>query len=213
MNDSHGELSLALLTIARDLEHTLACIGDFDLRYGFTSSHGQATAKERALGYDVEHARAQARALVSALADVNDLNLDHVSTLVMDLGRTIDNAFASAPASDFVNSLERARGFASTINSAIVNDLARLTSGCGDTSNTHTADESLEKINRPPVYVEKFLGWLASLDESVQGDFQERHQRLKKKHGVHLAQLHYCGLVLRSVPGFLRIRFRRAPRK
>jgi hypothetical protein len=236
MNDSFGELALALVSSVRDLEYALACTGDFDLRFDFTSSHGQATALERALAYDVEHARAQARALASALAvvsDLNDLTLDRIRALAMDLGRTIDSAVTSALAPDCVStSLERARALASAINRALDRaqrgecgfqdiPVARPTPGRGNVSNRDTciiADESLEKINRPPVCAEYFLGLLASPgSDDVLGDFWERHQRqfnlVLTKRGVHLAQLDYWWQVLRSVPGLMRIRLRRASHK
>jgi hypothetical protein len=238
MNGSHDELSSSLASV-RDLEYALACIGDFDLRFDFTNAHGRATPGERALAFYVERARAQARAITSALdvADPNDLNtLDRIHVLAMDLGTTIDSAVASGPAPDCVsNSLERASVLASAIYRALdpaqrgesgiravpsaVNGLAPST-GRFNASNRDTclkAEEPLEKIKRPPVYAEYLLRLLASPErDDVLGDFEEQHQRqfnlILTKRGVRLAQLNYWWQVLRSVPGFLRIWLRRAVR-
>jgi len=224
MNYSHDELSLARISI-RDLQNLLGKIAEFDLRFSLTNSHGRSTPFERALAYDVEFARNIARGLDSALAEVNDLTFDRIRTLGMDLGKAVDNARGSGRGLGCsIDSLERACALASGINGAI-DRVQRRESGAaaladvnamawpidrGNVKSRDASEQSLEKINRPPVYAEHCLRLLVppNCAEAVLGDFLERFNLTLTKRGVHLAQLDYCWQVLRSVPGFLQMQLR-----
>jgi hypothetical protein len=71
---------------------------------------------------------------------------------------------------------------------------------------------------RPPASAESLLNRLVPTDwsEAVLGDFLERYERKFNKtlreRGVFSAQMDYWWQVLRSIPGFLRIRISRIPR-
>jgi hypothetical protein len=220
------ELSRILAT-ARDVEHVLTGIGEFDLRFSFTNSHGHANALDRALAFEVERARVRARELVNGLA-VNDLTFDRVRAIATDLARSINKARASALDLGCINgALEHSHDLATAINSALENALCEdsglrpavadgnditWSTGRRNASNGRAyliAGRSREKIS-PPVYAEYCLGFLVSPEftEAVLGDFSERFNLTLTKHGVHLAKLEYWWQILRSIPGFLRIRLR-----
>ena len=218
MNYWCHELSLALADV-RDLENTLAHTFDFERRFAFTSSHGQATALDRALDFDIQHARVLVRALSNALADVNDLALDRIGDLIIDLDKTLNSVLLSSLALECGgNSLERARGLVSAIDGtlAALKDRAFVPNADrGDASTQHgrfAEGKSFKSVNPPPVFAEHLLKALAGRDEAIVGDFLERHQRqfdktLTKRVG-RLAQLDYWWQVLRSIPGLVRIRLR-----
>lgn len=172
-----------------------------------------ALAREVSRAHDRASAMDHAR-LSHAFRLACDLTHDlDVACETHDLDFAIDRrGRARAHALDLELALDRAHlnlaDFASTF--ARANNLAidRL----GHALHLARAEENPDLRSKPPECAESVLLWLAPIgsSEEVLGDFLERHQRKFRgpltKRRLLLARLDYWMEVLRSVPGFLRIR-------